>query len=187
MHFRDCIRSLFSDLLCCGGFPILPLPYSLFWATCSFLSVSCTVSVSPIHFCFYFIRSQCGWQHLFIQYVFCPLLPNSLSLSPRLTSVLCPCFTPISPPCFVIFIFTSLSVSLGPDFSWEQSGPFNLRRNKQRNLNANANMHNLTNLQREIGHIDCVCKQLIKAHIYLYCKAETTCDCTNYDESKVSV
>lgn len=83
------------------------------------------LSVSTIHSCFYFICSQCVWQHLFSPFA------QILSPSPLISRVLRPCFTSVSPPCFVVGFFfpfsllVSLPVSLGPDLFANLSVIFN--------------------------------------------------------------
>lgn len=104
---------LFLHLLCCGGFPVLSLPYSLFSATCLFLSVSSTVSLSlqSVFVCTSFAFNVVGSIFSFSVYSvsFCPSL--SPSLSSLISRDLCPCFTPF-PLLGLFFFFLSLSSCL---------------------------------------------------------------------------
>lgn len=128
VHSHQRSHLLFSPLLCCGGFPILSLPYSLLSATCSFLCFQHWFSASPIHFCFYLICSQRGWQQLFI-------LNHPLSL--QSTSVL------VSP---------HFCVLLGPDLCY-----FNEPQSSEALGDQGENTHrNLdTHTQKNAGTQDC--------------------------------
>lgn len=90
VHSHQRSHHLFSPLLCCGGFPILSLPYSLLSATCSFLCFQHWFSASPIHFCFYLICFQCGWQQLFILNHSLSLQSSSVLVSPHFCVLLGP-------------------------------------------------------------------------------------------------